>query len=379
MGFRNTYFIHYIKGVTGLNPLGETVLEALGDFADDNTGVTKINQNLTRENKLGSHIYCSITTLALKINRDRSSVSKAVKTLKELDYIREVPRDDYNSSGKEKTMFEINMSKCMRLYICKKTLLYYGINTKNAEGNTAEERESNKQRNLQLERLIAAAAISQEDDYDDPWITKLNFPLPDVNIVYGLEELPNLSDKDLEDYWRNYRSSNKDIGKEKSSSNDGNIATTQNKTTTKEHKNKALSSTDDSTSDDNDANQYSDDNYEDKEEEYPYSGEELKLIRPDITAKEMRRFKSNTHSIKGYYYYKEEKHPIRINQDTVDDDGLMKPERIHIADPQKAEKFWSSNMGQKTLKRLETINRNYRKEMHYVVYKRYHPDDVLEE
>ena len=88
--------------------------------------------------------------------------------MKELDYIREVPRDDYNSSGKEKTMFEINMSKCMRLYICKKTLLYYGINTKNAEGNTAEERESNKQRNIQLERLIAAAAISQEDDYNDP-------------------------------------------------------------------------------------------------------------------------------------------------------------------------------------------------------------------
>ena len=321
------------------------VFEELGRHADDNTGYSH-----GRYNKIGYHAYPSINSIATNIRHKRTYVTEALKELKEHDLIRSCGTLKENSSV---ILYALNISKYVRLIDYYHTVSKLGLDENDPK----------------VQQFYASAMRSYEDDYDTfpiRTLTKMIVP----RTIENWESLVDEGEEALEFYWRNYRE--KGLGAKVTS-------TESSSTTMKEHKNKALSNTDDSTSDDNDANQYFDDNYEDNEEEYPYNGEELKLIRPNITAKEMRRFKSNTHSIKGYYHYNEEKHPIRINQDTVDDDGLMKPERIHIADPQKAEKFWSSNMGQKTLKRLETINRNYRKEMHYVVYKRYHPDDVLEE
>lgn len=251
MGRFNVDFAFRVHGYTGLTALEENVLTEMCRVSDDDTGQSRLNKN--RENRIGTHAYCSINSIAMNLGKDRANVSRAVKSIERKGWIKreKAGATDFLEGVPYyvDTIFKVNIPKILRVYICKETFINELFNYKDSgngiKNNTTKE--EIKTRNAQAKALLDSATITFPDDFKTLWITSTT-RLPTVQPIYDWRDLVERSSKEeLMNYWLQYRQRNFGIA--------GN--NTEIKANTKEQQND-LSTSNDNTIVDHVANRYSD-------------------------------------------------------------------------------------------------------------------------
>ena len=251
MGRFNTDFAFRVHGYTGLTSLEESVLTEMCRVSDDDTGQSRLNKN--RKNKIGSHAYCSINSIAMHLGKDRANVSRAVKSIEKKGWIKRVSTSavDFQEGVPSyvDTIFTVNIPKILRVYICKETFINEHFNYKDNGSGIRNDavKEEMKVRNAQAKALLESAIKTFPDDFETLWITSTT-RLPTVEIIHDWRSLIDTSsEEDLMNYWIRYRQRNFGVA--------GN--NTEIKANTKEQQND-LSTSDDNTIISHVANRYSD-------------------------------------------------------------------------------------------------------------------------
>ena len=205
MGRFNTDFAFTIQGYTGLSRLEESVLTEICRVSDDDT-------DASNDKRIGSHAYYSIKDIAMHIGTERSNVSKAVKSLEKNGWIK---RSSSNTTCHQEdthsyvdTMFTVNIAKMVRVYVCKETFVKDRFNYKDTDTNNTVIKEKNKIRNAQAKALLESATTTFPDDFETFWITS-TVKLPAIEYIADWKKLvENSSEKDLLNYWIQYRQRN---------------------------------------------------------------------------------------------------------------------------------------------------------------------------
>lgn len=251
MGRFNTDFAFRVHGYTGLTSLEESVLTEMCRVSDDDTGQSRLNKN--RKNKIGSHAYCSINSIAMHLGKDRANVSRAVKSIEKKGWIKRVSTSvaDFQEGVPSyvDTIFTVNIPKILRVYICKETFINEHFNYKDNGSGVRNDavKEEMKVRNAQAKALLDSATETFPDDFETLWITSTT-RLPTVDIIHDWRSLIDTSSKEeLMNYWLQYRQRNFGIAEDN----------TEIKTNTKEQE-FDLSSSNDNTIVSHVVNRYSD-------------------------------------------------------------------------------------------------------------------------
>ena len=207
MGRRNVDFAFRTHGYTGLTALEESVLTEICRVSDDDTDAAK-------EQKIGSHAYCSIKDIAMQIGKEKANVSRAVKSLEEQGWIKKTVLSK-NTIHKRNTshsdvMFTVNIPKMVRAYVCKETFLTYNFNYKDGGSGIRNyaAKEEVKIRNAQAETLLNSAVKTFPDDFETLWITSTE-ELPEIECIFDWRDLvENSSEEELMVFWMQYKEKN---------------------------------------------------------------------------------------------------------------------------------------------------------------------------
>lgn len=212
MGRFNVDFAFRVHGYTGLTALEENVLTEMCRVSDDDTGQSRLNKN--RENRIGTHAYCSINSIAMNLGKDRANVSRAVKSIERKGWIKreKAGATDFLEGVPYyvDTIFKVNIPKILRVYICKETFINELFNYKDSgngiKNNTTKE--EIKTRNAQAKALLDSATITFPDDFKTLWI-KSTEELPEVECIFNWRDLvENSSEEELMVFWMQYKEKN---------------------------------------------------------------------------------------------------------------------------------------------------------------------------
>ena len=219
----------------------------MGRSCDDNSKTVEIRDSI-RKNFIGDHVYISIKQLSEDLGVSRKTLNNAVKGLIEKGYIRKSKQDNNLLTN----CYQINISLVTRM-------LDFHVTRRTMSLDMEDEK---------VKKFYDTVTTVYENDFDDPPFQELTTEEKGL-IIDIWEDL--LDNKELEEVWQTYRDKKKD------SVGDNNTTLRQNK---KDHEDE-LSLHENSTNDNNTVTQNN---------PYPYSGEELKNVQPDITKTRLKEF-----------------------------------------------------------------------------------------
>lgn len=313
------------------------VLEEYASYADDNTEEDGTIDVHSRKNIIGYHAFPSLKKMSQYYGKSYTSLIKAKQELIDMEILKEAEYQLNNST----ITYCINFSKLFRLGDYYATLRSYKLNENDEK----------------VKKFFQSAFKTYEDDF-------ITFPVRTFRqrekgrTIDDWETLVDAGDDALEEYWRTYRE--KSIGAAEHNTNTSN--------TTKGH---AIYP---SMTNDNINHQPNDNQNCPK---YPYSIEQYATEEPLITKKEIKIFKEDferfTHTtLHGKKIWLEFSEKSINSQGKFDMDIITRP----IKSYKEKNRFKNSKKGKQLYKTIQEYNSTYVQVLHYLIYKKHHPDFV---
>lgn len=182
-----------IKGF-GINDKENSVLQELAkDALDDNS--CDYQDELRKGSLIGQHMICNatrkyyLTTLSLKTGYTEEEISSIFDALIEKQLV------------KHDEVLKINVSKIIRLYICKETFSAVGVNPFDVSSSD-EQRKQAKIKNAEKCMMFIHSALQPlPGDFDAPWIKDAKTVDQLIQRIYNWKDIINRTPEQQEAFW----------------------------------------------------------------------------------------------------------------------------------------------------------------------------------
>lgn len=316
------------------------ILEEYADYVDDNTEAEGAVDADDKRNIVGYHAFPSLKKMSLYYGKSYPSLLKAKQEIVEMDLLQEAELQISNST----ITYSMNFSKLFRLGDYYETVRELKLDENDED----------------VKKFFESAFRSYEDDY-------LTFPVRTLKkrekpmVIKDWKNLVDAGDDALERYWRTYR--------EKSIGADGNNTNTYD--TTKEHDSELSSSNHNIDMNDDENQEFP--TYQYSKEQYPYekpffNKNDVKILQGDF-----ERFTHTTLSGKKIW--------LEFSEKSMNDQGKFDMEIVMepIKSYKEKNRFRNSRKGKELSELIEEYNTIYLQALHYLVYKKHHPEYEPEE
>lgn len=182
-----------IKGF-GITDKENSVLQELAkDALDDNN--CDYQDGLRRGSLIGQHMICDatrkyyLTTLSFKTGYTEEEVATIFDSLVEKQLV------------KHDEVLKINVSKIIRLYICKETFSAVCVNPFDVSSSNKQRKQAKIKNSEKCMMFIDSALQPIPGDFDDPWINDAKMSAQLIQRIYNWKDIINRTLEQQEAFW----------------------------------------------------------------------------------------------------------------------------------------------------------------------------------
>lgn len=181
-----------IKGF-GITDKENSVLQELAKDALDNNN--DYQDGLRRGSLIGQHMICDatrkyyLTTLSFKTGYTEEEVSSILDSLIEKQFV------------EHGEVLKINVSKIIRLYICKETFSAVCVNPFDVSSSDEQRKQAKIKNSEKCMMFINSALQPIPGDFDDPWINDAKMSAQLIQRIYNWKDIINRTLEQQEAFW----------------------------------------------------------------------------------------------------------------------------------------------------------------------------------